>query len=92
MLIEPTSAVDARTEQRIADRLAEARSGRTTVVVSASPLLLQKAHKVAVLSNGRLVGTGRHDELMGRTDEAGRLYRSIVTRMPERGNDAAADR
>ncbi|WP_210480284.1 ABC transporter ATP-binding protein [Naasia sp. SYSU D00948] len=92
VLIEPTSAVDSRTEERIAERLAEARSGRTTVVVSASPLLLQKAQTVAVLSKGHLVATGRHEELLRRTDRAGRLYRSIVTRAPERRDDAAADR
>src|SRR4051794_28140277 len=85
VLIEPTSAVDSRTEERIAERLAEARSGRTTVVVSASPLLLQKAQRIAVLSHGHLVGTGRHEELLQRTDGAGRLYRAIVTRTPERG-------
>ncbi|MCU1570697.1 MAG: transporter transrane region [Naasia sp.] len=80
VLIEPTSAVDSRTEQRIAERLSEARAGRTTVVVSASPLLLAKAQKVAVLSQGHLVGEGRHEDLLRRTDGAGRLYRSIVTR------------
>jgi ABC-type multidrug transport system fused ATPase/permease subunit len=92
VLIEPTSAVDSRTEQRIAERLAEARAGRTTVVVSASPLLLQQAARVAVLSQGRLVGTGRHEELLRRSDPAGRLYRSIVARGPEKEKHAAADR
>ena len=89
VLIEPTSAVDSRTEERIAERLAEARAGRTTVVVSASPLLLSKAQKVAVLSRGHLVGEGLHEELLARTDPAGALYRSIVTRMPEEKKDEA---
>jgi len=40
VLVEPTSAVDAHTEARIAGRLAGARRGRTTVVVTASPLVL----------------------------------------------------
>ncbi|BDZ45689.1 ATP-binding cassette domain-containing protein [Naasia aerilata] len=92
VLIEPTSAVDSRTEERIAERLAEARSGRTTVVVSASPLLLQRAERVEVLSRGHLVGEGRHDELLRRTDATGRLYRSIVTRGPDKEKHAAADR
>lgn len=92
VLIEPTSAVDSRTEERIAERLAEARAGRTTVVVSASPLLLQQAERVEVLSQGHLVGEGRHEELLRRTDDTGRLYRSIVTRGPDKEKHAAADR
>ncbi|MCU1438393.1 MAG: transporter transrane region [Naasia sp.] len=94
VLIEPTSAVDARTEARIAERLAEARRDRTTVVVTASPLLLARAQRIAVLSHGRLVGEGRHAELLARDDPAARLYRSIVLRTaePRGADDAAADR
>ena len=43
VLVEPTSAVDAHTEARISERLAEHRRGRTTVVTTASPLLLHRA-------------------------------------------------
>ena len=42
VLVEPTSAVDAHTEARISERLAAHRAGRTTVVVTASPLLLRR--------------------------------------------------
>ena len=37
VLVEPTSAVDAHTEARIARRLREARAGRTTVIVTDEP-------------------------------------------------------
>jgi ABC-type multidrug transport system fused ATPase/permease subunit len=37
VLVEPTSAVDAHTEARIAERLLAARAGRTTVVTTTSP-------------------------------------------------------
>ena len=40
ILVEPTSAVDAHTEARIADRLPGQRAGRTTVVTTTSPLML----------------------------------------------------
>lgn len=65
ILVEPTSAVDAHTEARIALRLAEFRRGRTTVVVTASPLLLRHCDEVAVLEGERIVARGRHDELHG---------------------------
>jgi ABC-type multidrug transport system fused ATPase/permease subunit len=47
VLDEPTSAVDAHTEARIARRVAELRRGRTTVVITASPLWAAVADEVA---------------------------------------------
>ncbi|MET9258669.1 ABC transporter ATP-binding protein [Amycolatopsis sp. NPDC004079] len=76
LLVDPAAAVDAHTESLIADRLRAARRGRTTVVVSTSPLLLAKADRVALLSDGQVVAVGSHAELLGR--EAG--YRSLVAR------------
>ncbi|SMC93852.1 ABC-type multidrug transport system, ATPase and permease component [Kibdelosporangium aridum] len=46
VLDEPTSAVDAHTEARIAQRVAELRQGRTTVVFSQSPLWTGVADRV----------------------------------------------
>ncbi|PZF83463.1 ABC transporter ATP-binding protein [Jiangella anatolica] len=76
VLVEPTSAVDAHTEAAIAGRLRDARAGRTTVVVTASPLMLAKADTVVWFDDGRLVATGSHDELMSTTP----AYRRTVTR------------
>ncbi|BDZ44412.1 ATP-binding cassette domain-containing protein [Naasia aerilata] len=91
VLVEPTSAVDARTEQLIGERLAEARRDRTTVVVTSSPLLLRHASSVALVLDGRVVAEGRHEELLGRTDELGRRYRGLVLR-GEEAQDAASRR
>lgn len=49
ILVEPTSAVDAHTENRIAAALRTERAGRTTVVISASPLVLEQAEQVIFL-------------------------------------------
>lgn len=46
ILEEPTSAVDAHTEARIARRIATLRAGRTTVVLTSSPLWAQVADTV----------------------------------------------
>ncbi len=75
ILIEPTSAVDAHTEMAIAERLKEARAGLTTVVVTSSPLLLDRCDVVAYLEGPELVATGTHRELLNRDD-----YRSTVLR------------
>ncbi len=76
VLVEPTSAVDAHTEARIATRLRGHRAGLTTVVTSTSPLMLDAADQVAFLRDGRVVATGTHAELLA-TDAD---YRLVVTR------------
>jgi ABC-type multidrug transport system fused ATPase/permease subunit len=79
VLVEPTSAVDAHTEARIADRLVAHRAGRTTVVTTTSPLLLDRVDQVAFLVDGRVVAVGTHRDLL--RDEPG--YRAVVTREVE---------
>ncbi len=79
VLVEPTSAVDAHTESRVAGRLAAARRGRTTVVMSASPLVLDQADRVLFLSGGVLAASGTHYELM----HAHPAYRDVVVRGEE---------
>jgi ABC-type multidrug transport system fused ATPase/permease subunit len=76
VLVEPTSAVDAHTEARIAARLRRHREGRTTVVTTSSPLMLDAVDEVAFLRDGRVVATGVHGDLL--TDN--REYRRVVTR------------
>jgi len=84
VLVEPTSAVDAHTEARIARRLREARAGRTTVVVSASPLVLDQAHKVVFLEAGRVTAAGTHRALL----QSVPAYRATVNRDEEEGEAA----
>ncbi len=76
VLVEPTSAVDAHTEARIAERLRQARAGKTTVVVTTSPLVLDRADRVVLVEGGVAVAEGRHRELL--RSHAG--YRNVVTR------------
>ena len=79
VLVEPTSAVDAHTEARIAARLREHRAGRTTVVTTSSPLMLDAVDEVAFLRAGKVVATGRHEDLL----DANPAYRRVVTRESE---------
>jgi ABC-type multidrug transport system fused ATPase/permease subunit len=76
VLDEPTSAVDAHTEVRIAERLRDLRAGRTTVVLTTSPLLLDRADHVVLLQDGLVTAQGTHRELMSGSD----AYRELVTR------------
>jgi ABC-type multidrug transport system fused ATPase/permease subunit len=76
VLVEPTSAVDAHTEARVAGRLAAARSGRTTVVCTTSPLVLDRADHVLYVEAGRVTAEGTHRELLTASPQ----YAATVTR------------
>ncbi|MFF7114862.1 ABC transporter transmembrane domain-containing protein [Streptomyces albogriseolus] len=86
VLDEPTSAVDSHTEARIAQGLRGLRSGRTTVVFTSSPLLLDRADRVVFLHEGTVVAVGGHRELV-RTEPR---YRAVVTRETEEETASAA--
>jgi len=76
VLHEPTTAVDAATEHRVARALRSVRDGRTTLVVTASPALLALADHVVLIDEGRVVAAGRHDDLVA----ADARYRQGVLR------------
>ena len=92
VLIEPTSALDSHTEARVAAQVHRARAGRTTVVVTASPLVLEACDEVVLLdSSGAELLRSTHRELMamardGHAQAAG--YRAVVSRAM--GEDAEA--
>ncbi|MEV5321054.1 ABC transporter ATP-binding protein [Streptomyces sp. NPDC052687] len=79
VLDEPTSAVDSHTEARIAEGLRRLRDGRTTVVFTSSPLLLDRADRVVLVHEGEVAAVGPHRELV--RDEP--RYRAVVTRETE---------
>ncbi|GAA3490818.1 ABC transporter ATP-binding protein [Streptomyces cremeus] len=85
VLDEPTSAVDSHTEARVAAGVSRLRSGRTTVVLASSPLLLDQAERVVFVHDGTVAAVGDHRELL-RTEPR---YRAVVTR--ETDDEAAPD-
>ena len=84
VLIEPTSALDSHTEARVAAQVHRARAGRTTVVVTASPLVLEACDEVVFLdSNGAELLRSTHRELMVMAREGDAQaadYRAVVSR------------
>ncbi|MFC9688342.1 ABC transporter ATP-binding protein [Kribbella sp. NPDC056951] len=63
VLHDPSTAVDAVTEELLAEGLAEVRSGLTTLVLTSSPALLGKMDRVLVLADGVVVTEGIHADL-----------------------------
>ncbi|MFF7296693.1 ABC transporter transmembrane domain-containing protein [Streptomyces sp. NPDC008265] len=68
VLHDPTTAVDAVTEQLIARNVAALRRGRTTLVITSSPALLDAADRVLVLDDGVISAEDTHRNLLA-TDE-----------------------
>ncbi|MEU9524012.1 ABC transporter ATP-binding protein [[Kitasatospora] papulosa] len=68
VLHDPTTAVDAVTEQLIARNIAKLRKGRTTLVITSSPALLDAADRVLVLDDGAVTAEDTHRRLLA-TDE-----------------------
>lgn len=75
VLLEPTNALDAHTEGRVARRLGPHRAGRSTVVFTTSPILLDRADLVVFVRDGKAVAGGTHQSLLSNPD-----YRAVVTR------------
>ena len=92
VLIEPTSALDSHTEARVAAQVHRARAGRTTVVVTASPLVLEACDEVILLdSSGAELLRSTHRELMAMARDGHAQaadYRAVVSRAM--GEDAEA--
>jgi putative ABC transport system ATP-binding protein len=77
VLHDPTTAVDAVTEQNIAEALVAARrrTDRATLLVTRSPALLQEVDRVVFMRGGEVLSEGAHSELMGHEE-----YREAVER------------
>ncbi|MEU5878977.1 ABC transporter ATP-binding protein [Spirillospora sp. NPDC047279] len=74
VLHDPTTAVDAVTEARIAAGVRAARAGRTTIMVATSPALLAAADRVVYVADGAVVTEGTHADLVHAHD----AYRAAV--------------
>jgi subfamily B ATP-binding cassette protein MsbA len=79
VLDEATSALDAESErevQRALDSLmAEGAGARTTVVIAHRLSTIRHADQIAVIVDGRVIETGRHDELLARGGDYARLWK-----------------
>ncbi|MDU0348271.1 ABC transporter ATP-binding protein, partial [Actinomyces sp. MRS3W] len=84
VLVEPTSALDSHTESRVARRVRDARAGRTTIVTTASPLVLEVCDEVVFLdADSRERLRASHRELLARAragDPDAVAYRAVVAR------------
>ena len=66
LLDEPTAALDSESERHVQRALNQLRASRTTIVIAHRLQTIVSADKICVIEKGRIVETGRHDELIAR--------------------------
>lgn len=76
ILDEATSALDNATETLIQNALNELCKGRTTIVVAHRLSTIKNADEIAVVSDGKIIEKGTHDELLNLNCEYAKLYKS----------------
>jgi ABC-type multidrug transport system fused ATPase/permease subunit len=96
ILDEPTSSIDSKTEAVVLDSLDELMEGRTSFIIAHRLSTVRHADQILVMSEGRIVERGTHEELL----RTGAVYHQLheaqtrerKRRVPARngGNGAAA--
>jgi ABC-type multidrug transport system fused ATPase/permease subunit len=77
ILDEPTSSLDAISEEIVFAALRRLRTGRTTIVIAHRLSTVRDADRILVLDQGRISAIGRHDELL----KTSLLYRRMCARL-----------
>ena len=75
---DATSALDAVTERRILDNLRQLRAGTTTLLIASKLSTILLADRVVLLERGRIVASGRHQELV----QSSAAYRELLGLTP----------
>jgi subfamily B ATP-binding cassette protein MsbA len=75
LLDEATSALDSESERLVQEALTRLMRGRTTLVIAHRLSTVREADRIAVMEAGRVIETGRHDDLVAAGGAYARLHR-----------------
>ena len=76
ILDEATSSIDTRTELKIQNAFAKLMEGRTSFIVAHRLSTIQNADLILVMKDGKILETGRHEELLKQGGFYANLYNS----------------
>jgi len=74
ILDEATSALDSESERAVQAALDRLMQGRTTLVIAHRLSTIERAHRIVVLAQGRIVEVGTHAQLLARNEVYANLY------------------
>ncbi|KAM0240144.1 hypothetical protein ACHAP5_008064 [Fusarium lateritium] len=76
LLDEATSALDSKAEKAVQDALDRISTGRTTLIIAHKLSTVQKAHNIAVMSAGKVIEQGTHQDLIAAEGAYANLVRA----------------
>jgi len=91
LLDEATSALDAENERLVQQALTRVMEGRTTLVIAHRLATVQRADRIIVLDHGRVVASGRHEDLVREGGLYARLARLQFGAMDEIAGQVSGD-
>jgi subfamily B ATP-binding cassette protein MsbA len=74
ILDEATSALDTESERLVQDAIEQLMKNRTSIVVAHRLSTIKNADIIIVIDNGKIVETGKHDELIAKQGIYHRLH------------------
>ena len=78
ILDEPTSSLDALSEEIVFKALKRLRSGRTTVVIAHRLSTIRDADRIIVLDHGRVVANGPHEQILRTSSLYRRMWQRLI--------------
>jgi ABC-type multidrug transport system fused ATPase/permease subunit len=78
ILDEPTSSLDAISEEIVFSALRRLRAGRTTIVIAHRLSTIRDADRILVLDRGRVRASGRHEEILKTSELYRRMWQRLV--------------
>ena len=78
LLDEATSSLDAETENKIQKAISFLTKGRTTIVIAHRLSTILNADKIYVIDNGKVIGEGKHNELLSSSETYKNFYEKQI--------------
>ncbi len=78
LLDEATSSLDSESEEKVQNAIFNLTKNRTTLVIAHRLSTINKANKIIVMKEGKVLQSGTHDELLKNSKEYESLYRKQI--------------